>query len=118
MAMKENWDQEQAKVVALVVSDLNVPETGDYLLAHLGKYKESNKNNIGFTESVARTIHSSQMEKLLDWVKKKATENPTEAHLLANATVQGMNQRAMTIPSSFQSLVYQSGRKYASVCTS
>lgn len=102
MAMKENWAESQAKVVAIVVSDLNVPETGDFLLAHLGRFNESNKNTIGFTEAIARTIQPSQMNKLLDLVKKKAAENPTEAHLLANATVQGMNQRAMKVPSSYQ----------------
>jgi putative heme-binding domain-containing protein len=102
MAMKENWAEDQAKVVALVVSDLNAPETGDFLLAHLGRFNESNKNTIGFTEAIARTIQPSQMNKLLDLVKKKAAENPTEAHLLANATIIGMTQRAMTIPSSYQ----------------
>ncbi|MCL6258708.1 c-type cytochrome [Aquiflexum sp. TKW24L] len=102
MALKENWQDQQAKVVALVISDLNVPETGDFLLAHLGKFKESNKNAIGFTEAIAKNIHPSKMEKLLQWVKQKAGDEPSEAHLLANATLQGMNQRTMTVPASYQ----------------
>lgn len=103
MALKESWPEPQAKVVALVVSDLNVPETGDYLLAHLAKFKESNKNTIGFTEAIAKTIPPSKTEKLLQWVKQKASEEPSEAHLLANATSQGMNQRTMSIPVSYKS---------------
>ncbi|EFK94995.1 hypothetical protein LDC_3007, partial [sediment metagenome] len=102
MAIKENWSEVQAKVVALVISDLNVPEAGEFLLAHLNKFKESDKNSIGFTESIAKTIQPSKMENLLQWVKQKSEADPDLAHLLAKATEEGMNQRAMAIPSSYK----------------
>lgn len=102
LAMKENWDEKQAKVVALVISDLDVTESGEFLLAHLNKFQESDKNSIGFTESIAKTISPSKMENLLNWVKQKSEAYPDLAHLLAKATEQGLNQRAMAIPSSYK----------------
>lgn len=103
MALNENWTEDQAKVVAVVVSDLDVPATGEYLLAHLGQFNESDKNAIGFTEAIAKTIPPSKMNELLVWVKRRAKEQPLESHLLANATIQGMNQRALSILASYQS---------------
>lgn len=102
MAVKENWDEKQAKVVALVISDLNVSEAGDFLLAHLNKFQESDRNSIGFTETIAKTISPSKIENLLQWVKQKSEAEPDVAHLLAKATEQGMNQRAMSVPTSYK----------------
>ncbi|MCR9016695.1 PVC-type heme-binding CxxCH protein [Aquiflexum gelatinilyticum] len=102
MAVKENWDEKQAKVVALVISDLNVSEAGDFLLAHLNKFQESDRNSIGFTETIAKTISPTKIENLLQWVKQKSEAEPDVAHLLAKATEQGMNQRAMTVPTSYK----------------
>ncbi|MCS4432877.1 PVC-type heme-binding CxxCH protein [Aquiflexum gelatinilyticum] len=102
MAVKENWDEKQAKVVALVISDLNVSEAGDFLLEHLNKFQESDKNSIGFTETIAKTISPSKIENLIQWVKQKSEAEPDVAHLLAKATEQGMNQRAMSVPTSYK----------------
>ena len=101
-AVKTDWEENQERVLALVLSDLNEPEVGDFLLSHLNKYPENTKNNAAFTEAISRTIQASKMDDLLNWVKEKSVLVPDEAHALAAATTQGMNQRAIPIPKSYQ----------------
>jgi HEAT repeat protein len=102
MAVNKEWVEKDSRVIALVLSDLNDPEVGDFLLAHLNKVSETKKNIAAFAEAIARTVHPSRMGDLLDWMKGKTSQTPDEAHLLAIATKNGMNQRAMKTPSSFQ----------------
>ncbi|WP_373495377.1 PVC-type heme-binding CxxCH protein [Aquiflexum sp.] len=101
MAMKEDWTDEEARLIALVSSDLTFPEAGDFLLAHVESYDEPKEKSIAYTESIARSVDTPRLERLLQWVKKTVESKPDEAYKWAIAADQGLNQKGMKAPSSF-----------------
>jgi putative heme-binding domain-containing protein len=102
MALKDKWDENHRKLLALVLSDLNGPEAGEFLFAFLSTPQLSKEKSIAYSEAVARNLPSAKMDQLINWVKDKSKENPNEAHQWAIAMEQGFNQRGMPTPQNFK----------------
>ena len=102
IVLKDNWDDRQRELLALVLSDLNGPEAGEFLFAYLNSPEVPKEKSIAYSESVARNLPSAKMDELINWAQKTAKENPNDAHLWAIALEQGLNQRGMPTPPSFK----------------
>ena len=93
MAMKETWNEKEGGLVALVVSDLVLPEAGEFLLDFVKKHELPNEKSIAYTESIARSIGADKLEELFQWIKKIVESKPEEAYRWAIASDQGFTQR-------------------------
>ncbi len=107
MAINESWNEEEARLIALVASDLNLSEAGNFLLAHVESYNQPKEKSILYIESIARSVDVAKLGRLLEWIKKTVDSQPEDAYKWATATDQGLTQRGMKEPSSFASW-YQS----------
>lgn len=103
MAIKKSWNEEEARLIALVASDMNLPEAGEFLLAHVESYNQPKEKSIAYTESIARSLDAANLGRLLEWIKKTVDSQSDDAFRWAIASDQGLTQRGMKMPSSFAS---------------
>lgn len=101
MAMKEAWNEKEGGLVALVVSDLTLPEAGEFLLSFVERHELSDEKSIAYTESIARSISTDKLEGLFQWIKRTLEAKPDEAYRWAIASDQGFTQRGIKPPPTF-----------------
>jgi putative heme-binding domain-containing protein len=102
MAVKDKWDEKQNELLALLLSDLQAPEAGDFLLRYLNTSIIPKEKSIAYSESVARNLPTSKLDQLMLWAKEITQKSPYEAHLWAMAMEQGFNQRGLPTPGTFK----------------
>jgi putative heme-binding domain-containing protein len=100
-AMKEAWNEKEGGLIALVVSDLALPEAGEYLLTFVGNHELSDEKSIAYTESIAMSIGSDKLEALFQLIKKMVETKPEVAYRWAIASDQGFTQRGIKPPPSY-----------------
>jgi hypothetical protein len=93
MAVKESWGREEADLLALVISDVPSTSSAEFLLGHISKHPQPEDRLLAFATSIARSLPSSEMGRLIDFVEKQYSGEVDLQYKIALATEQGMEQR-------------------------
>jgi putative heme-binding domain-containing protein len=101
LVINDSWTEPQEKLLALVMSDLNSQESGEFLYKFVQIYPLNSDKKIAYLESIIRNIPSPQLGNVLNWTKKSASTEPTKAFKFAMASQQGFEQRGMTPDSGY-----------------
>lgn len=99
---KEKWNEKEGAIIALVASDLDSREAGNFLLQYLKDTDPPLEQMAIYIESVARTVAEPTLEPFIGYVKKKATDELEREYVMARALNQGMTQRGGTYPAELQ----------------
>src|SRR5690606_36924554 len=89
----QDWEGEDADLIALVISDVPSVHGANFLLEHLNERMPAPERQIGFVESIARSLPVSDMEKLVEIIRTQTQNDLDRQYKLAIATYQGMEQR-------------------------
>ena len=98
-AASEKWTEEEAALVALVASDVQSVEAGNFLLQYLKNYEPPIEQMASYIQSVARSVPESALNDFIGFVKAKAPNNLEEQYLMASALNRGLIQRGSKINS-------------------
>ena len=98
----EEWEKDQANLIALVISDVPSSYSANYLLEHLTVYDQPEERQRGFVTSIARSLPMADIGRLIEFVKQESASNPDLQYKLAIASQQGMEQRGGDLPLSLR----------------
>ncbi|MCC5936586.1 MAG: c-type cytochrome [Lunatimonas sp.] len=98
MAADEAWPEEQAALLALVISDTSSPEAGSYLFDYLKYRKVPEHSWLGYVRSVSRSIPENQLRDAVAFSIEKSRETTITPHKWALALQDGIQQRGMDAP--------------------
>lgn len=98
MAADETWPEEQAALLALVISDTNSPEAGSFLFEYLKYRKVAEHHWLGYVRSVSRSIPENQLQEAVEFSVEKSRETNIAPHKWALALQDGIQQRGMMAP--------------------
>jgi putative heme-binding domain-containing protein len=101
MAIKGRWNEKEAGLIALVASDLNLPEAGEFLLNFVKNHDLPKEKSIAYTESIASSISTDKLDGLFQYIKKTVDPQSDETYRWAIATDQGLAQRGIKPPPEY-----------------
>lgn len=102
LAIDKSWPKDQEDLLALVLSDIPSPRSAEFILAHVKRNPSPVERNLGFAESMARSLPAAKRPDLLDWAEAIGKQNRNEAYSLATALDQGFVQGGAKSPTSFE----------------
>ncbi|EON78649.1 hypothetical protein ADIS_0823 [Lunatimonas lonarensis] len=109
LAAEEMWTEEQAALIALVVSDTDSPEAGQYLLDYLRERKVPEDRWIGYIRSAARSVPPGQLPVVVELAIEKSGESNLASFKWALALQDGIQQRGMETPARLVSWIQDIG---------
>ncbi len=89
----EQWNEQEAGVIALVASDMESEPAGKFLFEYLQRYPQPKERMLAYMESIGRSIPEAEVEQVVSFVKSKTANDLDQQYRLAMAISQGMDQR-------------------------
>ncbi|WP_304516328.1 PVC-type heme-binding CxxCH protein [Cecembia rubra] len=101
-AVNQTWNEQESKLLALVVSDIPSQASADFLLAHVQQYPESDARKTAFAKSMAKGLKGAKRVELLAWAKSLDATKPMVAYKYSQAMAQGFLEAGEQAPAAYQ----------------
>lgn len=99
LAIEDDWSDNEARLLALVLSDTESPEAGKYLFAHLKNGNPSPEKVLGYMQSIVKTIPANQLREAVDYGIQESRSSSVPPYRWSIAMQEGISQRGMESPS-------------------
>ncbi|AHM63031.1 membrane-bound dehydrogenase domain-containing protein [Flammeovirgaceae bacterium 311] len=96
-AAREKWSEKEAGLLALVASDVQSIEAGNFLLQYVKNTEQPIGQMAPYVASVARAVPASALHPFIDFAITKTGNDLEQQFLVARALNQGMAQRGSKV---------------------